>query len=145
MPVFVDSNVLVYARDASEGTKHERAIEWLTHLWTTHSGRLSFQVLHEFYVTVTRKLDPGLTSDEARADVRSLLAWRPIGAEAHVLEGAWDVEDRFGLSFWDAMIVSAAKAAGCQRLLTEDLRDGQEIDGLQVASPFAHAPESSPP
>lgn len=145
MPVFVDSNVLVYARDASEGAKHERAIEWLTHLWTTRSGRLSFQVLHEFYVTVTRKLDPGLTPDEARADVRSFLAWRPIGADAHVLDGAWDVEDRFGLSFWNALIVSAARAAGCQRLLTEDLRDGQEIDGLQVASPFAHAPESSPP
>src|SRR5712692_5673330 len=68
--VFVDTNVLVYARDSSERTKHPRARAWLEMLWRERTGRLSTQVLHEYYVTVTRNLKPGLRADEAREDVR---------------------------------------------------------------------------
>jgi predicted nucleic acid-binding protein len=136
VPVFVDTNVLVYARDASEPEKQAVARGWMEHLWTSTSGRLSVQVLQEFYVTVTRKLRPGLPPDEARADVRALAAGRPIRIDEAMVEAAWRVEDRLGLSFWDALIVSAAQAAGCVTLLTEDLQHGLEIDGLVVADPF---------
>ena len=78
MPVFVDTNVLVYARDASERDKQRRASAWMAHLWRTGSGRLSVQVLQEYYVTVTRKLQPGLPKKDARADVQDLLAWKPL-------------------------------------------------------------------
>ncbi len=140
VPVFVDSNVLVYARDTSETDKHERARAWLDHLWHARGGRLSYQVLQEFYVTVTRKLSPGLSLTAARADVRSFLAWRPLTIHAGVVEGAWLIEDRYGLSFWDALIVSAARLSDCERLLTEDLQDGANFDGAVVTDPFKHEP-----
>jgi len=138
--VFADSNVLVYARDSAQADKQARAATWMRHLWETRSGRLSFQVLQEFYVTVTSKLTPGMKPEDARRDVRALLAWRPLAVGTPELEGAWVVQDRFGLSWWDALIVSAAQAATCRILLTEDLQDGQELGGVRVVNPFAHEP-----
>lgn len=73
--VFVDTNVLVYTRDASEPRKQEQAMAWMSHLWNGRAGRLSFQVLQEFYVTVTEKLTPGMDPKSARSDIRALLAW----------------------------------------------------------------------
>lgn len=144
MPVFVDTNVLVYARDASEPEKQPQAAAWIDHLWRTRTARLSFQVLQEYYATTTRKLAPGLTPEQARADVRDLLAWRPVSVGTELLEAAWSVEDRFGLSCWDAPIVAAARIAGCEYLLTEDLQHGAELEGLQVVSPFRAAAGSLP-
>lgn len=145
MPDFVDSNVLVYARDPRDRTKHARAREWMGHLWRTRSGRLSTQVLNEYYVTVTRKLTPGVPGDRARAEMRRFFSWRPVAMDEGLLEEAWAVEERFGLSFWDALIVASAKATRCERLLTEDLTDGQDLDGLVVTNPFEHAPGVSGP
>jgi predicted nucleic acid-binding protein len=113
VPVFVDTNVLVYARDLSEGQKQERALAWLEHLWRTREGRLSYQVLEEYYVTVTGKLRPGLPPADARADARALLAWDPAVVDAEVLESAWRMESRWHISFWDATILAAARSAGC--------------------------------
>jgi predicted nucleic acid-binding protein len=139
VPVFVDTNVLVYARDASEPEKQPQAEAWIGHLWRTRTGRLSFQVLQEYYATTTRKLKPGLTPEQARADVRDLIAWRPVPVGTELLEAGWSVEDRFGLSCWDALIVAAARIAGCEYLLTEDLQHGAELEGLRVVSPFRAA------
>ena len=110
--VFVDTNVLVYSRDASEPQKNKQAIAWMSHLWNMRAGRLSYQVLQEFYITVTEKLDPGLDRESARKDIRSLLPWRPISVDNRVFDGAWHIQDRFGLSWWDALIVSASLLAG---------------------------------
>jgi predicted nucleic acid-binding protein len=142
VPVFVDTNVLVYARDASEGAKQEQAEAWLARLWGTREGRLSCQVLQEYYVTVTRKLQPGLPPADARADVRDLLAWDPTVIDGEVMEAAWRLESRWGLSFWDAAIVVSARSAGCQHLLSEDLADGQTMSGVTVFNPFTHEPDS---
>jgi predicted nucleic acid-binding protein len=139
VPVFVDTNVLVHARDASEPEKQPQAAAWIDHLWRTRTARLSFQVLQEYYATTTRKLKPGLPPERARADVRDLLAWRPVSVGMEVLEAGWSVEDRFGLSCWDALIVAAARIAGCEYLLTEDLQHGAEFEGLRVVSPFRAA------
>lgn len=141
MHVFVDTNVLVYARDASEPTKQPIARTWLDRLWRERNGRLSYQVLHEFYVTTTGKLDPGLTPEEAREEVRAFLAWRPLPHDRAALERAWNVQDRYGFSFWDAAIVAAAQFSDCRVLLTEDLQDGQDLDGVLVVDPFRHGPE----
>lgn len=138
--VFVDSNVLVYRRDASEVAKQPQAAAWIEHLWRTRSGRLSIQVLQEYYQVVTRRLKPGLSPSEARQEVRELMTWRPAAMDAEVVSGAWEIEDRYGLSFWDALIVSAALRTGCRRLLTEDLQAGQELDGVLVVDPFQTAP-----
>ena len=138
---FVDTNLLVYARDANEASKQPLAEAWLAALWRLRRGRLSYQVLHEYYVIVTRKLRPGLPVQDARDDVRALMSWRPVPADGVLLEGAWAVQDRFGLSWWDALIVSAAQIAGADYLLTEDLQAGQDLGGVLVVDPFQTEPE----
>lgn len=137
---FVDTNLLVYARDAAHRRKHERAAEWMQHLWASKTGRLSYQILQEYYVTVTVKLKPGLPPRAARDDVRALLTWHPVRPDRDVLDGAWAIQDRFGLSWWDALVVSAAQAARCELLLTEDLQDAQDFNGVRVLNPFTTEP-----
>jgi len=142
--VFVDTNVLVYSRDSTESEKQRQALDWVKHLWSAHNGRLSFQVLQEFYVTVTERLDPGMDRSSARSDIHSLLAWNPLPVDARVIEAAWMVQDRFPLSWWDALIVGAAHAADCRYLLSEDLQDGQDFGTLRVINPFRTSPASLP-
>ena len=136
--VFVDTNVLVYARDGSERVKQPHAERWVDRLWTTGNGRVSIQVLQEFYVTVTQKLRPGMSRQSARADVRNLLSWRPIQSDARLLEVAWDLQDRFGLAWWDAPVVAAALRAECSFLLSEDLQDQMAFGNTTVVNPFTH-------
>ena len=140
--VFVDTNVLVYRRDASEPHKQEQAMAWMAHLWSTKTGKLSYQVLQEFYITVTSKLQPGLNPEDARKDIRSLLIWHPIVVNDRVLENAWIIQDRFQISWWDALVVSAAQLADCRYLLTENLQENQEFGSLRVANPFHMEPAS---
>ena len=142
MSVFVDTNVLVYARDLLAPAKQQRSHEWMSALWASRLGRTSVQVLNEYYVTVTRKLTPGLAASDARADVDDLRTWMPVPISAGLLDSAFAVEDRFGLSYWDSLIVAAAQAADCEHLLTEDLQDGQRLDTVTVVDPFAHRPEN---
>ena len=142
-PVFVDTNVLVSARDRAQATKHARAREWMARLWEARTGRLSHQVLTEYYVTVTAKLKPGMPPAAARADVRALLAWHPTGVSPALLERAWTLQDAHHLSWWDALIVASALATDCRTLLTEDLQDGQRFGDLEVVSPFRPEPEAA--
>jgi predicted nucleic acid-binding protein len=138
--VFVDTNVLVYCRDASELEKQAKAATWMAILWEKRTGCLSYQVLQEFYITVTAKLVPGLEPDAARRDVRALLAWQPLPLDARLLEGAWLLQDRYRFSWWDALIAAAAQAAGCRYLLSEDFQEGMDIGGLRVLNPFGTRP-----
>ncbi len=138
--VFVDTNVIVYSRDAGAGPKQAAATGWLSYLWETRRGRTSFQVLKEYYFTVTEKLKPGISPEIARNDVRSLLAWQPVRVNGRILHGAWDVQDRYRLSWWDALVVSAAEEGKCRYLLTEDLQPGQTIGSLTIVNPFRSAP-----
>lgn len=141
MRVFVDTNVLVYARDVVEPEKQALAMRWLDRLWEDRAGRLSAQVLSEYYVTVTRKLRPGMPVDAARRDVRALRAWNPVPVSALLVERAWTLQDRFSVSYWDALIVAAAQVADCDLLLSEDMQDGQAMDGLKIVNPFRQGPE----
>lgn len=139
-PIFVDTNVLVYAVDSSTGARHAAAREWMNAMWAHETGRLSVQVLQEFYVTVTRKLSPGMSQVEAQREVRALLPWGPIEINPDILERAWFIESRYGVSWWDALIVGSAQTLGCHTLLTEDLQHEQDFDGLVVRSPFRSTP-----
>lgn len=140
VPVFVDTNVLLFALDRADLKKQEAARVWRAELWKTRLGRISFQVLQEFYVKATQKWPQA--RDDARAEVKDLLAWQPVSIEAAILERGWKVQDRYQLSFWDALIVAAAKASGCRYLLTEDLQAGQDLDGVLVINPFLAGPAS---
>jgi predicted nucleic acid-binding protein len=139
-PVFVDSNVFLYALDEADPRKQQAARNWRAELWKSRRGRLSFQVLGEFYVNAVRLLPKA--RGEARAEVRDLLAWNPVFTDAALLEQAWKIQDRYQLSYWDALIVAAAKASSCVYLLTEDLQAGQTLDGIVVVNPFLDGPES---
>jgi predicted nucleic acid-binding protein len=136
MTYFVDTNVLVYARDATDRNKQQCAHGWLEYLWRMQLGQLSFQVLQEYYVTVTQKLDPGMSKNDARDDVKAYLAWQPKGVDRTVIESAWEIQDRFGFSWWDSTIVAAAKLRDCAYLLSEDLQHEQDLGNLTVLNPF---------
>lgn len=135
-PAFVDTNVLLYWRDNRHPAKQARAAAWLEQLWREQSGRTSTQVLSEYYVNVTRKLAPGLPPDEAWDDVQALLAWEPQPIDGALLQRGRTVCSRYGLSWWDGLVVAAAQAQGCTLLLTEDLQDGAVYGGVTVRSPF---------
>lgn len=141
VPVFVDTNVLVYVRDATEPEKQRAAADWMAELWERGAGHLSYQVLKEYYVTLTRKLDPPREPADAREDVLALMAWRPLPTDGGLLEAAWKVQDELGYSWWDALIIAAALRAGARYLLTEDMQSGQEIGTLTIVNPFAVGPE----
>jgi len=133
---FVDTNVLVYARDDADPRKRDRARMIMARLWQGGDGRLSQQVLIEFYSTVTRKLKPGLPREEAIADVRELSVWNPIRPSLPLFDQAWQLEERYGFSWWDSLIVAAAIAQDCTTLLTEDLQHDLKIGKLRVVNPF---------
>lgn len=133
-PVFVDSNVLIYAVDEANPKKHEAAKIWRAELWTSRRGRLSFQVLQEFYANVTRKWPAA--REQAQAEIRNLLTWKPIVIDERILEDGWRIQERHHISFCDSLIVAAAKASSCRYLLTEDLQADQDFDGVIVLNPF---------
>jgi predicted nucleic acid-binding protein len=138
--VFVDTNVLIYAVDLANLQKHKAARAWRSWLWETNRGRLSFQVLQEFYVNALRKQ---LTAHaQIRHEIADLTEWHPLVIDAAIVYRAWKIEDRYGLSFWDSLIVAAARVADCKYLLTEDLQQGQHLDGLVVLNPFLTNPSS---
>ncbi len=133
---FVDTNVLVHSRDTTEAEKHAIAADIMRRLWQDRSGVISTQVCSEFYVTVTRKLDPGLSPEEAWEDIDALLAWNPVPVDASCIRVARHVELRYGLSWWDSLIIAACSQAGCTEILSEDLNPGQEYLGIRVTNPF---------
>jgi predicted nucleic acid-binding protein len=141
-PVFVDTNVLIYALDDADLKKQKAASLWRSELWRSRRGRISFQVLQEFYVKVTQKWPTA--KQEARSEVRDLLAWRPVTIDDAIVEVAWKIQDRYQFSFWDALIIAAAKSSSCRFLLTEDLQADQEFDGLLVINPFEYDPALLP-
>ena len=140
-PVLVDANVLVYADDVSNPDKSARSAEWLDALWASHRGRVSTQVLNEYYVTVTRKLAQALTLGDARANVRRYQLWQPWPIDHQTVETAWGIEARFGVHYWDALVVAAAQQSGCEYVLTEDLQHAQKIGAVTVINPFLVRPQ----
>lgn len=139
-PVFLDTNVLVYAQDTRDPDKNRRARDWIEELLERRRMRLSTQVLNEYYRVVTEKLDPGLEPLAARQDVRNLLVLDPVSPDSKLLESAWRFQDRYSIPWWDSLIVAAAQRTGAEHLLTEDFQDGQELDGVRVVDPFEHEP-----
>jgi predicted nucleic acid-binding protein len=139
--IFVDTNVLLYAVDERDIVKRDRSRQWLTSCWNTGKGRLSTQVLNEFYVNARKRFAAQVSPDEARATVRRYQTWKPWQIDAGTIETAWAVEARYGLSYWDALMVAAAQHLGCLRLLTEDLQHLQHFDSVQIINPFLIGPE----
>lgn len=139
--VFVDTPVLIYADDERDPDKHAKARAWIGQLWERRAGRISSQILNEYYVVVTRKLRPGLPQGDARAKVRRFQLWQPWQIDHQTVESAWGIEARFGFHYWDALLLAAAAQAGCSVLLSEDMQHGQQIDRVRILNPFKTQPE----
>lgn len=133
---FVDANVLVYAFDATAGQKRVVAARLLENLWRDDGGRLSVQVLQEFFVAITRKVPHPLPAAEAAERVREFSAWRVFTPTAGDVLAAISLHREAQLAFWDAMIVHAASESGCDVLWTEDLADGPVFGGVRIINPF---------
>jgi len=134
--VFVDTNILVYAYDADAGVKRERAVEALKQHWDADTGRLSVQVLQEFFVNVTSKLTTRIARSTAREVVSAYAAWVRHPTTADTVLRATDIAELAQISFWDALIVAAAEEAGAALLLSEDLNAGQSIAGVKIVNPL---------
>jgi predicted nucleic acid-binding protein len=134
--VFVDTNILVYAREADDTVKRARAREWLEVLWRDLRGRTSIQVLNEYYAVLTQGTKYRVSRESAWDDVLELLEWTPQEIDAEVLTRAHEIESRFQLNWWDCLIVAAAQAQACTLLLTEDLQDGANFGNVIARNPF---------
>ncbi len=132
---FLDTNVLLYAvsRDQQEQSKAARALEVLAE----RDLGLSVQVLQEFYVQATRETrQHRLTDEQAAALVDSFRRFPVQETTIAVMTSAMETSRRFGISYWDAAIIEAARALGCDVVLSEDLSDGQDYAGVRVQNPF---------
>ncbi len=133
---FVDTNVLLYAATVNSGDSAKQRIAF-TLLEETDLA-LSVQVLQEFYAQATRPNRPGaMHHDEAAIFIRTLLHLPVQPITLQVFQIALDYRERYRLSCWDSAIIAAAKVIGCDTLLTEDLNNGQDYDGVKVINPFA--------
>jgi predicted nucleic acid-binding protein len=135
---FIDSNVPLYSIDRSEPIKAALAATWLDHLWRAGAGRVSWQVLHEFYWNAVRKMRADVA--KTRALVDDFVKWRPIDTSAGLIREAWRWTDSAQLSYWDALIVAAAERSGARYLLSEDLQPGRIFENVQVLNPFEKSP-----
>ncbi len=133
---FVDTNILVYAHDSSAGSKCTRAQELLRTLWEGGEGCLSVQVLQEFYVTVTQKVARPMTTEAAAQVIADLANWQVHRPGAPDVLDAIRLQERFRVSFWDAMIINSAIRLGCCLIWSEDLNPGQDYDQVKVVNPF---------
>jgi len=134
--VFVDTNILIYAHDLDAGQRNTLSAYILRDLWENRTGIISAQVLQEFYVNVTRKIENPLPKSKARGIIESYLAWPVELNDAKTVLAASEIEERHMLSFWDALIVASARNAEAEKILTEDLNHGQRIEGILIENPF---------
>lgn len=132
--VFLDTNLLVHADDADSGEKRERAQAVLAEMIRSARAVVSTQILQEFFVVATRKL--GIAADVAKRKVELLSRLEVVVIRPDLVLGAIDLHRLHSLSFWDALVVKAAAAAGCGRVLTEDMPTGTVIDGVRIENPF---------
>ena len=132
--IFVDTNLLVYAYDRDAADRHEKAKDLVAGLWNRPlTPAISVQVLQELYVNLIRK---GVSDDEARQTIADYRAWHVVDNDSALLMEAIEIRERLQSSFWDALIVAAAKRAHAGAIWSEDFNTGQSYDGIVVVNPL---------
>lgn len=131
---FLDANVLVYTDDRNAPEKKEAALDLVESAGVGGWGVVSTQVLEEYFSVATRKL--GIPAHIARAKVEIFGRLKVATIEVPTILGAIDVHRLHDVNFWDALVITTARAAGCRILYTEDLQHGRRFDGLEVVNPF---------
>lgn len=137
MSEFVDTNIVVYAHDRDAVQKHNTSVELLSRLAADGSGAVSIQVLMEFYNTALRKLR--MKSETAEAVIADLADWRLHCPDHASILSAVQLQRRYQLAWYDAMILNSALESGCSILWTEDFQDGQRFGDLVIRNPYKNA------
>ena len=133
---FVDTNILIYAHDRSQGIKHERARQLIERLWNSGQGVLSTQVLQELCLNLRRKVANPVSVDEVRRVIRDYLSWQIVVNTPEAVLQALEIEVRYKISFWDALILQAAEHCGAAVLYSEDLAGKQRYGTVRVVNPL---------
>jgi predicted nucleic acid-binding protein len=133
---FVDTNILMYAHDASAGAKHDRARALVEELWRTRSGVVSTQILQELAVNLRRKTGQPPSAKATRDIVTDYLSWEVVLNSGDSILEALELEERYQISFWDALVIHAARIAAAEVLYSEDLSDGQVYGSVRVVNPL---------
>jgi predicted nucleic acid-binding protein len=139
--IFIDTNVLIYAHDLDAGKKQTIAVKIIKDIWESKNGVISPQVLQEFYINVTKKILKTISPMEAREIIRSYMSWEITENYPTSILRASEIEEKYRISFWDALIVVAAYSAKVDKILTEDLNAGQMIEGIFIENPFGQRKE----
>lgn len=141
--IFLDTNVLVYAHDISAGPKHKIALKIVLDLWNSDSGLLSTQVLQELFISLTKKIPKPIETKLAKEIVSALLKWEVVINDGESILSAIEIHSQYQYSFWDSLIIEAAIRGGAVLLFSEDLPDGQVIEGVKIENPFLEARKES--
>ena len=139
VPVFVDTNILVYANDVrGDRAKHLLAGDLVRRIMADRSGFISLQVLQEYYAIATRKLK--IPPEVARERMTFYMTLDVVLLQPHDLLAAVDISRLYQLSIWDGLILRAALISGCRKLYSEDLQHGFRLEQLKVVNPFYEPP-----
>jgi predicted nucleic acid-binding protein len=141
---FVDTNILMYAHDTSAGDKHERARTLVEKLWRDRTGVVSTQVLQELSVNLRKKVRRPLDARATRDIVADYLTWHVVVNSGDSILEALDLEARYQVSFWDALVLHAAQSSGAEVLYSEDLSDGQTYGSVRIVNPL-RKPDAADP
>jgi predicted nucleic acid-binding protein len=136
---FTDTNVLLYGHDQRNAAKRRAAQDWIGLLWERGAGRLSWQVLNEFYANAIGRI--GAPARVARRTAEAYSSWNPAGFGLGMLHRAWYWMDKAGVPYWDSLIIAAAETMNCAYLLSEDFQAGREFGDITVVNPFRSTPE----
>lgn len=131
--LFFDTSILVYAQASGEAHKRKTARRLLSARLSDQTAVLSTQVLQEYFVAATRL---GLSAGLAQQHVAAYAEANVVQVTTGLIHAAIDLHRLHRISFWDALILRAARAGGCRVVLSEDMKDGHDYDGVRVENPF---------
>ncbi|MBM2833515.1 MAG: PilT protein domain protein [Candidatus Brocadiaceae bacterium] len=135
----IDTNILVYAYDTSEGRKHEVSRELLKQIWEEGGGVVCLQNLMEFFVVITRKVENPIDADEAKTIVEDFLKsekWEIIDRDEDTFLKAIDIVSKYEIHIWDALIATCMRENEVTEIVTENKNDFKKIPGIKVTVPF---------
>ncbi len=131
---FIDTNVLIYSVDRADPAKQEIALGLIARHAKERTGVISTQVLQEYFSAATRKL--GIQPHHARQHLRDFLVFDIVQVTPGIIEEGVDCSILHTISFWEGLIVASASTAKCTELISEDLANGQIIQGITIINPF---------
>ena len=138
---FIDTTTLLYSLDQEEPEKQITAREWLKTLRDTGQMMMSVQVLNECYWSASRKARFEAGRTQLREFLDGYRYWATAALDHDLLPECWKLQDRYGVQFWDGLLLASANRAGCRWFLSEDLNDGQLYGDVRAINPFRHAPQ----